>query len=96
MKITEQILGEQFKLSNNQGYGNLIFKLTNSDGNDLQDVDGETLAIESIFENPIFERLFDLDDNSETTFQYCPYFSREIKPISGGIFMFYGKPTKCK
>ena len=88
---TEQILGEQFKLSNNQGYGNLIFKLTNSDGNDLQDVDGETLAIESIFENPIFERLFNLDDNSETTFQYCPYFSREIKPISGGIFMFYGK-----
>ena len=88
---TEQILGEQFKLSNNQGYGNLIFKLTNSDGNDLQDVDGETLAIESIFENPIFERLFNLNDNSETTFQYCPYFSREIKPISGGIFMFYGK-----
>lgn len=90
---SEQILADEFEQSNNEGYGNLVFKLTDESGNDLQDVDGEVLEVESLFENPIHERLLDLDDNTQTTIQYTPYFNREIKPIAGGVFMFYGIPT---
>ena len=87
---SEQILYDEFSQSNKENYGDLLFKLTDANGNVLQDVDGDTLEIQALFENPIHERLFDLDDNSETTIQYNPYFNREIKPIAGNMFMFYG------
>lgn len=87
-KESDQILWDEFNQSNNQGYGELEFRLSSLDS--LQDIDGETLEIESIFENPIHTRLFDLDNNTETTLLYCPYFNREIKPISGNAFMFFG------
>lgn len=88
---SDQILWDEFNLSNNQGYGDLEFRLSSLDN--LQDIDGDTLEIESIFENPIFERLFDINDNSEISVQYCPYFDRERKPISGNMFMFFGNLT---
>lgn len=85
---SDQILWDEFNLSNNQGYGDLEFRLSSLDN--LQDIDGDTLEIESIFENPIHERLLDINDNSEINLQYCPYFDRERKPISGNMFMFFG------
>lgn len=85
---SDQILWDEFNLSNNQGYGDLEFRLSSLDN--LQDIDGDTLEIESIFENPIHERLIDINDNSEINLQYCPYFDRERKPISGNMFMFFG------
>ena len=84
---SDQILAEQFKLSNQRTYGELELNLSELDG--LSDIDGETLKIKTLFENPIHERLFDLNDNSETNIQYTPYFNRETKPISGNMFMFY-------
>jgi hypothetical protein len=86
---SDQILADEYLQSNKQVYGNLEFKLTNSTGGTLNDVDGDALDIEVLFENPIFERLFNLEDNTETVIQYCPYFNREIKPIAGNPFLFY-------
>lgn len=86
---SEQILADEFRQSNNQTYGDLDFILSDANGNPLQDIDGETLEIKTIFENPIFERLFDLDDNSETPIQYGLYTNRQIEPIVGKPFLFY-------
>ena len=86
---SEQILAEEFRQSNNQSYGDLDFVLSDENGQPLQDVDGETLEIKTIFENPIFERLNDLDDNSQTPIQYCLYTNRQIEPIVGKPFLFY-------
>lgn len=86
---SDQILADEFRQSNNQGYGDLEFKLVDSSGTPLTDVDGERLDIEVEFENPIYERLFDLNTNAETVIQYCPYFDRNINPISGNPFLFY-------
>lgn len=86
---SEQILADEFRQSNNQTYGDLDFILSDANGNPLQDIDGTTLGIKTIFENPIFERLFDLDDNSETPIQYGLYTNRQIKPIVGKPFLFY-------
>lgn len=86
---SDQILADEFKQSNKQVYGNLEFKLLDSTGAEVNDVDGETLDVEVLFENPIFERLFDLNDNSETSIQYCLYTNRDIKAISGNPFLFY-------
>jgi len=90
-KESEQILANEFRQSNNEIYGNLDFKLRDSNGQPLQDVDGEVLNIEVLFENPIFERIIDISDNNQTTLQYCLYTNREIKPISGAPFLFYAR-----
>ena len=92
-KESEQIIAQEFRQSNNIGYGDLEFKLTDANGQDLESVDGEVLEVNSIFENPIYERLIDQDGNIATTLQYCPYFNREIQEIASGIFMFYGLRT---
>lgn len=86
---SKQIIADEFKQSNNQGYGDLDFVLSDENGDPLQDVDGEKLEVKSIFENPIYERLNDLDDGSPTPIQYCLYTNREIKPIVGKPFLFY-------
>ena len=86
---TEQIIGEQYKQSNNITYGNLEFKLTDANGQEQKDLDGEQLDIDVVFENPIFERLQDVNNNNLTSIQYCPYINRELKPISGQPFLFY-------
>ncbi len=88
-KESDQILADEFNQSNKQVYGNLEFKLVDSAGADVTDVDGDILDIEVEFENPIFERLFDLNSSNETAIQYCPYFNREIKAITGNPFLFY-------
>lgn len=90
---SDQILADEFLQSNKQVYGNLEFKLVDASGNDVNDVDGDTLEIEVLFENPIFERLFDLNDNTESTIQYCLYTNRELKSIAGNPFLFYAPST---
>lgn len=89
---SEQILADEFKQSNNRVFGNEELTLY-TDATQTKKLDGDTLEINSIFENPIFERLFDLNDNTQTTIQYCPYFDRDINSISGNPFMFYAKPV---
>lgn len=92
-KESDQILAQQFSLSNGRNYGDFEFKLTDSLGEELEDVDGSVLSIESQFENPINERLYDINDGSLTSLQYCPYFDRDIKPIANDPFIFYAPIT---
>jgi len=91
-KDSEQVLADEFKQSNNRVFGNEELTLY-TDETQTEKLDGTTLAVESEFENPIFERLFNLDDNDLTTIQYCPYFNRTIKSIAGNPFMFYVNPV---
>ena len=87
---SDQILADEFRQSNNRIYGNEELTLY-TDATQTQKLDGKTLEIESSFENPIFERLFDVNTGLQTVVQYCPYFNREIKSISENPFMFYAK-----
>ena len=87
-KESEQVLANEFKQSNNRVFGNEELTLY-TDETETEKLDGTTLSVKSEFENPIFERLPDLDDNVLTTIQYCPYFNRTIQSISGNPFMLY-------
>jgi hypothetical protein len=88
-KESQQILADVFKQSNNRTYGNNELTLY-TDLTKTEELDGETLDIESIFENPINERLLDLTNNTDTNILYCPYINRDLKSISGDPFMFFG------
>jgi hypothetical protein len=88
-KESQQILADVFRQSNNRTYGNNELTLY-TDSTETEELDGETLDIESIFENPINERLLDLKDNENTNILYCPYINRDLKSISGDPFMFFG------
>jgi len=89
---SDQIIADEFNQSNNRVYGNDDLTLY-TDATETEKLDGETLEIESIFENPIHERLLDTNTGDYTTIQYCPYFNRSVQSISGQPFMFYSKPV---
>ena len=55
---SDQILADEFNQSNNRVYGNEDLTLY-TDATETEKLDGETLEIQSIFENPIHERLKD-------------------------------------
>ena len=77
---TEAILGEQYRLQNDIGYGDL-----RADFN----FDGEEFEIEVGFDNMLFERLSDVDDGSLTTINVGKSITREIEPYIGNPFIFY-------
>lgn len=61
------ILNIQFSKDSGLGYGDEEAILENEDGEPL---DGESLEIKLPFEQVIYERLTDIDDNSQTNIQY--------------------------
>lgn len=63
----QTILADQFNKTNNISYGDLETKLKDANGNPL---DGEEFEIEVDFEQMVYERLFDLDDDSNTNIVY--------------------------
>jgi hypothetical protein len=85
-KDSKSILANQFKNNNNISYGNLDKKLEDANGTLI---DGTTLKIETPFENPVFERLFDTDDNSETTIQYGLMADENLNSQVGEPFLMY-------
>lgn len=85
---SEQILAAQYLKDNRISYGNLEQRLY-EDAAQTTLLDGETLSVEVIFENPIFERIFDQDDNSQTSIQYCPYIDDKLDSVTGNPFLFY-------
>jgi len=85
---SDQILAAQYLKDNRITYGNLEQRLY-EDAAQTTLLDGETLSVEVIFENPIFERIFDQDDNSQTSIQYCPYIDDKLDSITGNPFLFY-------
>jgi len=76
---TEAILGEQYRLQNDIGYGDLRADFA---------FDGEEFEVEVGFDNMLFERLTDLD-NGLTTINVGKSITREIEPYVGNPFIFY-------
>ena len=87
-KESNQIIADEYRQNNNIGYGDIEERLY-TDSTETELLDGETLDIKVGFENPVFERLYDQDDNSLTTIQYCPYINRELQSIVGNPFLMY-------
>jgi hypothetical protein len=85
---SEQIIANAYNENNRRYYGNAEIKFFANPEETIL-IDGDTLDVEVIFENPVFERLIDISDGSLTTIQYCPYFDKEIKPLTGNPFIFY-------
>ena len=76
---TEAILGEQYRLQNDIGYGDLRADFT---------FDGEEFDVEVGFDNMLFERLDDLN-NGITTINVGKSITRELEPYIGQPFIFY-------
>ena len=76
---TEAILGEQYRLQNDIGYGDLRADFT---------FDGEEFDVEVGFDNMLFERLDDLQ-NGVTEINVGKSITRELEPYIGNPFIFY-------
>lgn len=76
---TEAILGEQYRLQNDIGYGDLQADFT---------FDGEEFNVEVGFDNMLFERLDDLN-NGVTEINVGKSITRELEPYIGQPFIFY-------
>jgi hypothetical protein len=86
---TEQILGAQYRNTNNTGFGDLRAFFT---------FDGEEFLVELPFECPLFERLTDLRDGTLTNALVYKSITNELaddgvsfKPYLGAPILFYAK-----
>ena len=77
---TGAVLGEQYRLQNDIGYGDLQADFA---------FDGEEFNVEVGFDHMLFERLSDQDDGSLTTIGVGKSITREIEPYIGQPLIFY-------
>ena len=77
---TEAILGEQYRLQNDIGYGDLRADF---------DFDGDEFSVELGFDHMLFERLSDQDTGALTTIGVGKSITREIEPYIGSPLIFY-------
>ena len=76
---TEAILGEQYRLQNDIGYGDLRADFT---------FDGEEFEVEVGFDHMLYERLDNLN-NGLTTINVGKSITRELEPYIGSPLIFY-------
>lgn len=77
---TEAVLGEQYRLQNDIGYGDLRADFS---------FDGEEFEVEVGFDHMLFERLSDQDGGALTTIGVGKSITREIEPYIGSPLIFY-------
>ena len=80
---TEAILGEQYRLQNDIGYGDIRADFS---------FDGEELDVEVGFDHMLFERLDNLN-NGITTINVGKSITRELEPYIGKPLIFYAPGT---
>lgn len=80
---TEAILGEQYRLQNDIGYGDLRADFT---------FDGEEFDVEVGFDNMLFERLDNLN-NGLSEINVGKTITRELEPYIGNPYIFYASGT---
>ena len=80
------VLADQFNQNNGVSYGDLEARLF--DENDVL-LDGGKLEVKLPFENMMFERLRDLNDNSNIGFQYGYAVDKELSPVVSKPIIFY-------
>ena len=77
---TEAILGEQYRLQNDIGYGDLRADFS---------FDGEEFEVEVGFDHMLFERLSNQNGGALTTIGVGKSITREIEPYIGSPLIFY-------
>ena len=77
---TEAILGHQFRLQNDIGYGDLKADFS---------YDGDDFEVEPGFDHMLFERLSDENNNNLTTINVGKSITRELESYIGEPFIFY-------
>ncbi len=77
---TEAILGEQYRLQNDVGYGDLRADFI---------FDGEEFDVEVGFDHMLFERLSDQNGGALTTIGVGKSITRELEPYIGSPLIFY-------
>lgn len=77
---TEAILGEEYRLQNDVGYGDLRADFA---------FDGEEFEVEVGFDHMLFERLSDQNGGALTTIGVGKSITREIEPYIGSPLIFY-------
>jgi len=82
------ILNEQFKLNTGIAYGDEELTLEDENGELL---DGESFEVELPFEQIIYERLPDLNDNVLTNVMYGGIFDASIDPVNPKGHLFYNR-----
>jgi len=82
------ILNEQFKLNTGIAYGDEELTLEDENGELL---DGESFDVELPFEQIIYERLSDLNDNQLTNVVYGGIFDANIEPVNPKGHLFYNR-----
>ena len=85
----QSILAERFAETNNTAYGDLETKLfTNVNGVDVP-LDGDEFDIEIEFEQMIYEKLLDLDDESTTNIVYGLSLDKSFNEVTPEAHLFY-------
>ena len=77
---TEAVLGEEYRLQNDIGYGDLRADFA---------FDGEEFEVEVGFDHMLFERLSDQNGGALTTIGVGKSITREIEPYIGSPLIFY-------
>jgi hypothetical protein len=85
-KQSKQILANFFKENNSATYGSIEQKLFDTFGDLL---DGGKLDVPVIFEQPIFERLNDVDTAAETSIQYSLMLDENLNSFVSEPFLMY-------
>ena len=84
------LLNQQFEKNTGQGYGDEDLQLEDSDGNPLV---GDSLDYTLPFEQVVYERLIDINDNSETNIQYGLITDENIEPANPKPHLHYVNKT---
>jgi hypothetical protein len=72
------LLNSQFLLNTGEAYGDEIAILEDEEGNKIE---GSSFTLELPFEQFVYERLNDLNDNAETNIQYAGIFNEQIEAV---------------
>ena len=90
------ILAIQYEKNNIDAYGDLNEQLTEDPSNpDSELLDGTKLEINLPFENMVNERLRDLADNTNISFQYGYSVDESLNPTVPKPVLFYNNPNLC-
>jgi hypothetical protein len=87
-KESKQVLADFYYQQNNIYYGNLEEKLY-TDETKTELLSGDKLDVETVFEQPIFERLIDINNNTQTTIQYALIADEDINTYVSEPFLMY-------
>lgn len=80
------LLNSQYEQNNKVGYGDVEFKLTDSEGSPL---DGDVQDYAVPFEQIVYERLNDVKDGSSTKFMYGLIADEELKGVNPKMHLHY-------